>query len=264
IFPGVVEPAKAPLDIPAVLFDPAGSFAGVSSPYINGGRQRANGVDLGLQYQLETQYGTWTFLSRWSYLNEFVFSFPGTRPRQVAGRANYDWWAGSFFGDVTNGDGWMKWKGATTVDWTWKNWDLNFTLNMKDGWWEEIYATQFDGFWKQHWVSPTWFVDAQLSYTMVFTPPVEQQPVAGYSKGGKEVMTSKEGGKKQVESAAAYSMPCWQTILNNTTFTIGSTDLFGEDPPHAFGFELGNSVGFPGEIYDNFGHFYYAKLTKKF
>jgi hypothetical protein len=28
-------------------------------------------------------------------------------------------------------------------------------------------------------------------------------------------------------------MPCWENILNNTTLTVGVTDIFGEDPPHS-------------------------------
>ena len=32
------------------------------------------------------------------------------------------------------------------------------------------------------------FIDAQLSYTLIFTPPVEAAPVPGYSKGGKELV----------------------------------------------------------------------------
>jgi iron complex outermembrane receptor protein len=259
IYPGVVQPAEPPHNRPSVLFDPEGDYVGVVSPFINGGRMRSNGVDLSLQYQIETGIGIFTALSRWSYLNEFVFNFPGERPRQVAGRANTDWFAGSFFGDVTTGDGWLKWKGVTSLDWTWHNFDMNWTIRFLDGFWEEIYAKQFDGFWKQHYVHPTWFTDAQLSYSLIFTPPVEAAPVPGYSKGGKEVV-----GKEKEAPPVPYAMPCWKTILNNTTITVGVNNIFGEDPPHAFGFELGNSVGYPGSLYDNLGRFVYGRLTKKF
>src|SRR5881296_4030861 len=53
IFPGVVTPAPLTATQPAVLFHPDGNFAGVVSPYQNGGRTRTNGVDLGLQYQVD-------------------------------------------------------------------------------------------------------------------------------------------------------------------------------------------------------------------
>src|SRR5438874_207404 len=265
VFPGVVSPNVPTSSTgPAVLFDPSGGFAGVTSPYLNGGRENARGVDLGLQYQIETGFGIFTWLTRVSYLDQFVFQFPGDRAWQVAGRSNADWFAGSFFGDVTTGDAWYKWKGLTNLDWTWHNIDFNVTVHLVDGFWEQIKAKQFDGVWKQHWVHPTWFTDAQLSYSLIFTPPVEAAPVPGYSKGGKEVITSKEGKEKEVPPAAVYSMPCWQTILNNSTITVGVNNIFGEDPPKSIGFEFGNSTGYPGSSYDNLGRFLYARLIKKF
>ncbi|HYT54413.1 MAG TPA: TonB-dependent receptor plug domain-containing protein [Verrucomicrobiae bacterium] len=260
IFPGIVSPAQPTLSSPpAALFDPEGGFSGVSSPYLNGGRTRTNGVDLGAQYQIETGFGTFSLLSRWSYLNEMVVNFPGARPRQAAGSSSAEWFIGNFFGDVTNPQAWLKWKGDTTVDWNWHNVDFNVTVHTLDGYWEQIYAKQFDGFWKRHWVHPTWFTDAQLSYSLIFTPPVEAAPVPGYSKGGKEVV-----GKEKEAPPVPYAMPCWKNILNNTTLTVGVNDIFGEDPPKSFAFELGNSIGYPGSLYDNLGRFVYVRMIKKF
>ena len=261
VFPGVVSPGLPPLTTPAVLFGPDGSQNGVSTPYLNGGRENARGVDLGLQYQIETGFGTFTSLTRVSYLDQFVFQFPGDRAWQVAGRTNNDFFAGSFFGDVTSGDAWFKWKGMTNLDWTWHNIDFNATVHLIDGFWEQLYATKIDGFWKQHYVHPTWFTDLQLSYSLIFTPPVEAAPVPGYSKGGKEVV----GKEKEAPPTVAYSMPCWKTILNNSTITVGVNNIFGEDPPSQFGFEaVSNSVGYPGSTYDNLGRTYYIRLIKKF
>jgi outer membrane receptor protein involved in Fe transport len=264
----VISPQKPQPGQVAVLFDPQGGFAGVASPYQNGGKQDARGVDLELQYQLQTRFGTFTSLTRTSYLEDFVFAFPGSkRAFHVAGRANNDFIEGGFFGQVTGGDGWMRWRGIENIDWTWKNWDLNWTVHYIGGFREEPARVSdmglvLSGHERLHYVNATWFNDAQLSYTFLFTPPVESQPVAGYSKGGKEVMTSKEG--KAIESTAAYSMPCWKTVLNNTTLTVGVDDIFGEDPPTEFGFGQGNSTKFPGFTYDNLGRFVYGKITKKF
>ena len=259
VFPGTVPPAQPSHVVPTVLFDSEGNYAGVSSPYLPEGRMRANGVDLGLQYQIESSVGTFSLLSRWSYLNEMVVNFPGERPRQVAGSSSSEWFVGSSFGDVTNPSGWLKWKGDTTLDWTWHNVDLNVTVHTLDGYWEQIYAKQFDGFWKRHWVHPTWFTDAQLSYSLIFTPPVEAAPVPGYSKGGKEAV-----GKEKEASPVPYVMPCWKNLLNNTTLTVGVNNIFGEDPPHAIGFELSDSIGYPGSLYDNLGRFVYVRMIKKF
>jgi iron complex outermembrane receptor protein len=261
--PGLSSLARPKFGVLAVLFDPAGGFSGVSSPPLSGGRQAARGVDLGLQYQIQTPIGTFSSLTRTTYLEDFVFAFPGDkRAFHVAGRANNDFIEGFFFGNVTGGDGLMRWRGVEILDWTWNNWDLNWTVHYLGGYREEIRNKKIDGFEKLHFVNATWFTDAQLSYSFIFTPPVESQPVAGYSKGGKEVMTNKEG--KAMESTAAYSMPCWKTVLNNTTLTVGVNDIFGEDPPHEFGFERGSALGYPGFLYDDLGRFVYGKLTKKF
>jgi iron complex outermembrane recepter protein len=262
IFPGITSPSAPTLTSPpSVLFDPQGNFAGVSAPFQSGGRENARGIDLGLQYQLETGFGTWTWLTRVTYLDSFIYQFPGgTTAREVAGRANNGPFEGSFFGDVTSGDAWVKWKGMSNLDWTWHNFDLNATVHLFDGFWEELFAKQFDGFFKQHYVHPTWFTDLQASYSLIFTPPVEAAPVPGYSKGGKEVV----GKEKEAPPTVAYSMPCWKTILNNTTVTVGVNNVFGEDPPKEFGFEFGNAFGIPGSTYDNLGRFWYVRLVKKF
>jgi len=260
---GLVSPAKPKPGQEAVLFDPTGSFTEVSSPFLNGGKMLAKGVDLELQYQIQSPVGTFTSLTRTTYLEDFVFAFPGsTRAFHVAGRANDDFIEGFLFGQVTGGDGWSRWRGTEVLDWAWKNFDLNWTVHYIGGFREELRNKQIDGVEILHFVHATWFNDAALSYTFLFTPPVESQPVAGYSKGGKEVITSKEG--KAIESTAAYSMPCWKTVVNNTTLTIGVNDIFGADPPNKRGFEAGNSTGFPGFLYDNLGRFVYGKITKKF
>jgi hypothetical protein len=260
LIPATVSPATPPVSSSTALFDPAGNFAGVNSPYVNGGRMRTNGVDLGAQWQSpDTPYGTFSLLTRWSYLNEMVVNFPDSRPRQAAGSSSTEWFIGSFFGDVTNPQAWLKWRGDTTLDWTWHNWDMNWTWHFLDGYWEQLFAVQFDGFYKRHYVSPTNFIDAQLSYTLIFTPPVEAAPVPGYSKGGKEVV-----GKEKETPPTPYAMPCWKTILNNTTLTVGVSNIGDQVPPVSFGFEKGNAIGYPGSLYDNIGRFVYVRMIKKF
>lgn len=255
----IVSPANpTTASPPSTLFDSEGGFSGVSAPYQNGGRMRANGFDLGAQYQIETDYGTFSILSRWSYLNEFVVNFPHSTPRQAAGSSSTEWYIGSYFGDVTNPQAWLKWRGDTSLDWTWHNWDVTWTWHFLDGYHEQFLAQQFDGIYKQHWVDATNFVDAQVSYTQIFTPPVEAAPVPGYSKG-KEVVAGK--GK---EAPVTEALPCWKAILNNTTITAGVSNIADSEPPSSFGFEFGNSIGYPGSLYDNIGRFCYVRLVKKF
>jgi hypothetical protein len=153
---GIIAPAAPTLaSPPSMLFDPTRQHRRGLNPYINGGRVRANGVDLGLQYQMETAYGAFSLLSRLSYLNEFVINYPGQRPREVAGSSSSEWYIGSFFGDATNPQAWLKWRGDTTIDWTWHNWDMNWTWHFLDGYHEQEFAEVGWWFNKEHFVHPT-------------------------------------------------------------------------------------------------------------
>jgi iron complex outermembrane receptor protein len=243
-----------------VQIDPATQGANfVRTAFQNAGRENGRGADLGGQYQIQTQFGTFTALSQWAYLDQFVFQ--GTT--ESKGRNVTD----QVSDPGTGGDGWYRWRGVSRLDWAWHNFDLNATWRYVGGYREILKngLTGNPGFpdgVHEHFVHPTSFIDGQASYSLIFTPPVEQQPVAGYSKGGKEVVTSKDG--KQVESTAAYSMPCWQTILNNSTITLGCNNIFGQDPPKQFGLFFANSNNYPGFEYDNIGRFWYIELKKKF
>jgi len=244
-----------------VQLDPTGQTVNfVQTSFQNAGRQNARGVDLGLQYQIQTGFGTFTWLSQATYLDSFIFqSTSQSLASEVSNRS---------VGGL-GGEGFLKWKGISRLDWAdwpWKGLDLIWTVHYLDGYHEHLFSGAPEppnpGGNKDHWVHGTWFQDAQLSYLLLFTPPVETQPVAGYSKGSKEVVAGKDG--KAVETAAAYSMPCWQTILNNSKITLGVNDIFGEDPPQEFGPGFGNSNGYPGFQYDNIGRFVYIELLKKF
>jgi hypothetical protein len=247
-----------------VLLDPAtGGVSFVRTAFQNAGRQNARGADIGGQYQIQSQYGTFTLLSQWAYLDQFIFQ-PTT---ESFGR--------NVIAQVSNnlgGDGWYRWRGVSRIDWAWHNFDVNATWHYVGGFREIIknaleengfaFASSYPNDVHEHWTNPTNFIDVQASYSLIFTPPVEAAPVAGYSKGGKEVVTGKDG--KQVESTAAYSMPCWKTILNNSTITVGCNDVFGQDPPAMFGFFFGNANNYPAFEYDNIGRFVYIELKKKF
>jgi iron complex outermembrane receptor protein len=247
-----------------VILDPTtGGVSFVRTAFQNGGRQNARGADLGMQYQIQTQGGTFTVLSQWAYLDQFVFqATPDSFGRNVVAQ----------FTDGGSSEGYYRWKGISRIDWAWHNFDLNLTWNYIGGFREILknaleesgfaFASSYPNDVHEHWVHPTNFIDGQASYSLIFTPPVEAQPVAGYSKGANEVVASKDG--KSVESTAAYSMPCWKTILNNSSITIGCNNIFGQDPPPASGFFFSNLTNYPGSTYDNLGRFWYVQLRKKF
>jgi iron complex outermembrane recepter protein len=248
----------------AVNIDPTTNTANfVRSGFENSGRQRARGIDFSLQYQVQTaSWGTFTWSNDWTYLDSFLFQLNGVaKTHEVSGRTNNDPFEGAFFGQVTIGDGFLKWKGISRITWDWNNFDLSVAGRYNDGFREQRATHVGDNNEAvEHWIKQRFFFDGQLSYNLVFTQPVEEHPVAGYSKDGKEMKSGKD--KEVVEQAAG--MPCWKTLLNNTTYTIGCNNILGEDPPKAFGTFNGNSNNYPGGLYDNLGRFWYVELVKKF
>ena len=264
-FKGTLLPGQS------VVIDPATNTASfVQSRFQSSGRQRARGIDFSLQYQFQTaNWGTFTWSNDWTYLDSFLFQLQDGAPtHEMSGRTNDDPFTGGFFGPGTIGDGLLKWKGISRLTWDWNNFDLTLAGRYFDGFKEQRnnHATGADGLPVanggviEHFISPTVFFDGQLSYNLVFTQPVEEHPVAGYSKDGKQVKSGEE--KEVVEQAVA--MPCWKTLLNNTTYTIGCNNILGTDPPKAFGFQKSNANNYPGGLYDNLGRFWYVELVKKF
>ncbi len=245
-----------------VILDPSGNtINAIFDTFQNAGRQNARGVDLGVQYQLQTPYGTFTSLTQASYLDSFIFqSTIQSRGMEVAGFSQ---------NSATLGDGYLKWKGISRLEWAWKGFDLLGTTRYNGGFHEKIKGEGFtaNGLLHEHYVKQTWFFDTQASYNLTFTAPIESQPVAGYSKDNKEVVRGKDGKALETASSqtAAYQLSAWKQLLNNTTITVGCNDVFGQDPPVQFGlFGVSNANDFPGGIYDNVGRFVYLQLTKKF
>ncbi len=221
----------------------------------NLGSQEARGFDFGLQYQRPTPWGTFTSTTQVTYLDEFIFQ--GFIFREF-GPDN-----GNLAGRTTDpgasNEGWYKWKGTSSLDWTWKGFDLVTIVRYTDGFHE------FTPNLHQHWVHQTFFFDAQLSYDFTSLLPVETNPVPGFSKGEKEVVGGKGGGPTETASAQTsnYGRSVMDHLLRGTILTIGCNDVFGQDPPKAYG-EGGNAVGYPGFTYDATGRFVYGRLTKKF
>jgi iron complex outermembrane recepter protein len=242
-----------------VQIDPAtGAIEFIRTGFQNTGRQSARGADFAALYQFMAPFGLVTVSGEWAYLDQFVLQqSAGSFGRDRVGQA----------ADQFSNEGWYRWKGNTRIDWTWHNFDLNASWRYVGGFREIIKnslvnSPGFPNGVHEHWTNPTNFIDAQASYSLIFTPPQENDPVAGYSNAAREAIKSKDG--KAVESTAAYSIGCWKTIINNSTITIGCNNIFGQDPPRAFGFFFGNGINYPGFSYDNIGRFWYVELTKKF
>jgi iron complex outermembrane receptor protein len=221
----------------------------------NIGNQEARGFDFGLSYQRQTPWGTFTSITQATYLDEFIFQ--GFIFREF-GPDN-----GNLAGRTTDpgmsNEGWYKWKGTSSLEWTWKGFDLFTSVHYIDGFHE------FTPNLHPHWVHQTWTFDGQLSYDFTALLPVEINPVPGYSKGEKEVVRGKDGVPLEKASAQTsnYGRSVWDHLLRGTIITIGCNNIFGQDPPKAWG-EGGNAVGYPGFTYDATGRFVYGRLTKRF
>ena len=228
-----------------------GTISRIFTPFVNSGNTQTNGIDMGLQYVYPTKYGTFTSVTNATWVNTYQFATFAGQPQNELNGYTTD--------PGASNDGYLKWKGVSRLDWAWNGWDLVWTTNFLDGF-HERYPNGLI-----HYTSQTWFFDGQLSYDFTFVPPVENQPVAGYSKDAKDVTMGKDG--KATESAvtqtATVALPIWKQVLNGTTITLGCNDIFGQDPPRAYGFG-GNSTNTPGFLYDSVGRFVYVQLTKKF
>ncbi len=231
--------------------DDAGLISRIFVPFINSGSLKANGIDFGLQYVYPTPYGTFTSLTNATWLNSFQFaSAAGTSESEFAGSATDPFSAN---------DGYVKWKGVHRLDWAWNGFDIIGTLRYQGGFHDRKPDSRI------HYVSQQWTIDGQASYDFTFVAPVENQPVAGYSKDAKDMSSGKDGRPTMSADAqsSSYGLPVWQRVLNGTTITLGCDNITGEDPPKAYGFG-GNSTGYPGFLYDATGRFVYVQLTKKF
>ncbi len=239
----------------AVERDAGGFITRVVLSNQNLGSQESRGFDFGVQYQLPTRWGTFTSLTQATYLDEFLFpqfimAEFGSNPGNLAGRTT---------DPGLSNEGWYKWKGISRLDWTWNHFDVIGTVRYTDGFHE------FDPNLFPHYVKQTWFFDVQATYDFTGLVTVEEHPVPGYSKEAKDVTPNADGTMN--ESAAAqtanFAGSGLSYLLRGTSLTLGCNNVFGQDPPTAFG-EGGNSVGYPGFTYDATGRFVYVRLTKRF
>ena len=231
--------------------DALGYISRITLPFINSGTVKANGIDFGVQYTLPDSFGTFTVLANVTWLNSYQFAdAPGVPEKELAGGPT---------NVFSLNDGYLKWKAISRLDWNWQGIDVIGTVHYLDGFRDRTPAG------REHWVKQTWTFDGQASYHFTFVAPVQSQPVAGYSKDSKDVLRGKDGKPMETaaEQATTCGLPLWKQALNNTTITVGCNNIFGQDPPKAYGFG-GNPYGYPGHLYDATGRFVYVQLTKKF
>jgi iron complex outermembrane recepter protein len=227
----------------------------LENAFQNAGSQKARGVDFGLSYQVESRFGTVTWLTQATYLDSFQFA-------QLAGEPEKEL-RSKFRHGSGHDDSFLKWRANSQIDWAWKGFDLALTAHYLDGFHEIVSAVAKGGggrppvFFaepREHYVKETWFFDVQASYRfLVSSAP---QAVAGYGKD-----KSSSGKEREPEGIAAAQMANrpWQRLLNDTTITLGCNNVFGHDPPTAAA-----TANYADFIYDSTGRFVYVSLQKRF
>ncbi len=233
----------------AVIRNPNGEIVLLESAFQNAGSQKARGVDFGLSYQVETRFGTLTWLTQATYLDSFQFA-------QLPGETEVELRSGVRPLALSD-EAYLKWRANSQIDWAWRGFDLTLTAHYLDGFHEKqkpsfLLAMPYPNGFKEHYVKETWFFDVRASYRfLVASPP---QAVAGYGKD-----KSSSGKETQPEGSAQMANCTWQRLLNDTTITLGCNNVFGHDPPTAAG-----TANYPDFIYDSTGRFVYVSLTKRF
>ena len=251
--PSVIDRSVAGQSLPLerVTRDANGEIVSIELAYQNAGSQKARGVDFGVQYQKETQFGVFTWLTQATYVDSFQFA-------EVPTDTEVELRSGVLPGFLSD-ESYLKWRANSRLDWAWHGFDLSTTVHYLDGFHEILHLGRpaFPDSKHEHYVKQTWFFDVQASYNFVFVPPLETAPVPGYSKNA----ASSDG--KSIENAAAqtasFGLPCWKRLLNNTTVTLGCNNVFGHDPPDALA-----TANYPDFLYDSTGRFVYVSLKKKF
>jgi iron complex outermembrane receptor protein len=218
---------------------PDGTITRIVVSNRNEAAQKANGVDFGLQYQLPTSFGTFTSLTQVTYVNSFEI-------QRVAGGPT-EQLAGVTTDPGASNEGYYRWRGNSSLDWTWHGFDVIGTVRLINGFIEQ------DADLITRNVERRWLFDLQASYDFSVLVSKPETTTAAYSKDDK-------AGPPAVASSG---MSICDRLLNGTTFTVGVINLFDKDPPFASG-EGGNAVGYPGYTYDSTGRFVYVRLTKKF
>lgn len=231
-----------------VFRDANGNLQLIEFAYQNGGSQQARGIDFELRYQFDTRCGTFTSLTRASYLGSFRFAdLPGDPEKELSNSAPFN-----------SDDPYLRWRANSQVEWSWRNLDTVFTCHYLDGFHEIVDVPAFSG---EHWVAARALFDLQMSYRFALPTPHEDRPVPGYSRP----VSAADGAKPAPahnKAVRANTSSLWRRLLKGTTLTLGVNNLFGQDPPVAFG--GGSGANYPANIYDSTGRFLYASVKKKF
>lgn len=145
--PGGLLPGES-----VVLF-PNGDIKVVNSVFFNIGETKVAGLDYSLNYVLKTdRLGRFEFSTIWSQYTHYL-------QRSAAGGQFYELVNQATGGGTGSDDGYLRWRGRTELNWSYRGLSAGYTATYTDGFWDVDGNTGNDFF-----VSPTWISDLQVGY----------------------------------------------------------------------------------------------------
>ena len=175
----------------AVIRNADGEIILLENAFQNAGSQKARGVDFGLSYQVETRFGTLTWLTQATYLDSFQFAqLPGETEVELRSR----------FVPLLSDEAYLKWRANSQIDWAWKGFDLTLTAHYLDGFHEIatkpsfLRAVPYPNGFKEHYVSKPGFLTCRL--------PIDLVPSAAASRRrlrqGYRVLPARRASRKEM------------------------------------------------------------------
>jgi iron complex outermembrane recepter protein len=137
----------------SVIVAPDGSLSIVNSVFFNIGLTQVAGFDYSANYVFKTDTaGRFDFTTQWSQFSHY-------RQRTTQGGpllelVNQDTGSGTL-----GNEGYLRWKGRSQVEWSYKGVTTVFAGNYNDGFWDVNGVTG-----EEFFVKPTWMFDLQLSF----------------------------------------------------------------------------------------------------
>ncbi len=127
-----------------------GSIRTVNSVFFNVGETKVRGFDFGGEYRLETdRAGIFTLAGSATFTDSFKESdTPGAPLEELVGLAT----------DETSDDGYLEWRGRTTLEWAIGGFSTVLGATFTDGY------LDYDPDGNERQIDSTWIFDAQVSY----------------------------------------------------------------------------------------------------
>ena len=207
-----------------VTFNANDEIVNINSTFRNLGTVVTDGVDVDLNYKLETKVGTFTLESTFTFINSLEqVVIPGTPNAEFV-----DSFALPEF------------KMVNSLFYSRGGFETGVTVNYIDSYDDEKQTGRHVGSFTT--------VDLQASYEFNFTP----DDLPSYSK-------DKGGSGKSAKATMPGTLTGWKKWLNGTKFTVGCLNVGDVEPPFA-----NVEEGYDTQTSDATGRFIYASIRKRF